>query len=133
MGMEIVLTRVLLERLLAAGREAVPDESCGILLGENRRLDRVEPTRNVHPTPRTHFEIDPQALVEAHRAARSGGPQVLGYYHSHPGGSAAPSETDRAQASGDGRVWAIIGDGDVAFWRDGEDGFAKLSYIVSGG
>jgi hypothetical protein len=33
-------------------------------------------------------------------------------------------------ATGDGRVWAIVGEDAVTFWRDDEDGFAKLSYRV---
>ena len=85
---------------------------------------------NVAFDPRRSFEIDPQALIAAHRAAREGGPAVLGYYHSHPAGAAVPSDTDRAMAAGDGRVWAIVGKGDVTFWRDDRDGFAPLPYAV---
>ena len=131
--MTLAVAAAVIERLLAEAGEAFPAEACGLLLGRADRIERVQPTRNVHPTPRTHFEIDPQALVEAHRAARGGGPQVLGYYHAHPAGPAEPSATDRAQASGDGRVWAIVGRGELAFWRDGAGGFAKLSYIADDG
>lgn len=129
--MEILLTRALRTRLLAEAEQALPNESCGLLLGHGNRIERVQPARNVHPTPQTHFEIDPQALIDAHRAARTGGPEVLGYYHSHSTGVAEPSATDRDQAAGDGRIWAIVAGGDVAFWRDGEDGFAVLSYTLA--
>lgn len=131
--MEIHLTRAVLEGVLADAEWAHPEEACGILLGHQNRIEGLKSTRNVHPTPQTHFEIDPQALIDAHRAARPGGFAVLGYYHSHPTGGTEPSAIDRAAASGDGRVWAIVASGDVAFWRDDEDGFAKLSYIVSEG
>ena len=117
--------------LLMDSINAFPQEACGVLLGHDLSIGQVQPARNVHPTPQTHFEIDPQALVDAHRAARQGGPDVLGYYHSHPTGSAQPSATDRAQAAGDGRIWAIVASGDVTFWRDGEDGFAALSYLLA--
>ena len=129
---QIALARHMVQVLLSESADAFPDEACGILLGRGNRIERVSPARNVHPTPRTHFEIDPQALVDAHRTARQGGPQVLGYYHSHPTGQAEPSATDRAMASGDGRVWAVVAAGDVTFWRDDEDGFVKLSSIVTG-
>ena len=56
--------------------------------------------------------------------------RCVGYYHSHPTGPAEPSATDRAQASGDGRVWAIVGEDGVTFWRDDERGFAPLSYAI---
>jgi proteasome lid subunit RPN8/RPN11 len=131
--MDMELTRASLQRLLDVAREGSPGEVCGLLLGSGPRIDAISPAANIHPTPRTHFEIDPQALIDAHRAARNGGPEVVGYYHSHPDGPAEPSDTDRAQAAGDGRVWAIVARGDVTFWRDDEDGFAKLSYIVSEG
>ena len=131
--MEIGLTRAVLDSILAHAKSAHPEEACGILLGRGKRITQLRSSRNVHLTPQTHFEIDPQALIDAHRAARKGGPEVIGYYHSHPTGCAEPSATDGALASGDGRVWAIVAGDDVAFWRDDEDGFAKLSYIVTEG
>ena len=33
-------------------------------------------------------------------------------------------------AAGDGRVWAIVGQGGVTFWRDEEVGFVPLSYAI---
>lgn len=93
-------------------------------------IEQAVPAANVHSDPPRHFEIDPQVLVDAHRAARAGGPDVVGYYHSHPAGRAEPSAVDRTMASGDRRVWAIVAGGDVAFWRDDEAGFAALSYTI---
>lgn len=129
--MRIELTRAARERILSEAKHAFPAEACGLLLGKAGRVEQVQPARNIHPTPQTHFEIDPQALVDAHRTARNGGPEVIGYYHSHPNGLAEPSATDREQALRDGRIWAIAAGGDVTFWRDDEGGFATLSYIVS--
>ncbi|MXP41771.1 peptidase [Altererythrobacter soli] len=129
--MEIVLTRVAFDRITAEAANALPDEACGILLGQGNRIEQARPARNVHPEPRTHFEIDPQALVDAHRAARAGGPQVIGYYHSHPSGPAEPSKTDQAMAAGDGSVWAIVAGGDVRCWIDDAAGFAELSYVLA--
>jgi len=128
--MAIELTRAARERILREAARAFPEEACGLLLGRGGRIAQAKPARNVHPSPRTHFEIDPQALIDAHRAARDRGPGVIGYYHSHPSGPAEPSATDRAMAAGDSRVWAIGGDGDVTFWRDDEGGFTTLSYTV---
>jgi proteasome lid subunit RPN8/RPN11 len=113
----------------AEARDSAPEECCGLLLG-HKAVEGALPARNIAAEPWHRFEIDPQALIDAHRAARAGGPQVIGYYHSHPAGPARPSATDRAQAAGDGRVWAIVGAGDVTFWRDDEDGFVSLSYTV---
>ncbi len=114
-------------------RHAHPNECCGILYGSRDHITHAEPTRNVHPTPDTHFEIDPAALIAAHRIAREGGSAVAGYYHSHPLGPAEPSAADAAMAAGDGAIWAIVARGDIRFWRDGEAGFEPLSYIEQGG
>ncbi|WP_343809035.1 M67 family metallopeptidase [Alteraurantiacibacter aestuarii] len=123
------MTQEALALMLAEAARAAPHECCGILLGAGNHVRTARPAANIDPSPHSRFEIDPQALVDAHRAARAGGPQVLGYYHSHPGGPPRPSATDAAMAGGDGRIWAIIGhNGDVMFWRDGESGFAELSY-----
>ena len=121
------VTSAVLSQLRDEAARAHPRECCGILLGERNRITAAVQARNVHPTPATHFEIDPQALIDAHRAARAGGPEVVGYYHSHPNGIAEPSMTDRAMAAGDGRVWAIIAGGQIAFWRDEPGGFVPLA------
>jgi len=116
--------------MLAAARAAHPREACGLLLGVGQRIHTAAAAANVHPRPLRHFEIDPAALIAAHRAARAGGPQVLGYWHSHPNGRPEPSQEDRALASGDGRAWAIVASGCISVWRDGPEGFEALSYSV---
>ena len=124
--MDHEVTREVLDQLRHEAEKAAPNECCGLLLGREGVIAAARPVRNVHRAPRTHFEIDPQALIDAHRAARQGGPEVIGYYHSHPHGPARPSATDRAMAHGDGRVWAIIGGGEITFWRDEVDGFRQI-------
>lgn len=128
--MKLQIIRSIVDQVLAEAARAHPRECCGILLGDGETIGALQPARNVHPAPETHFEIDPRALLDAHRAARGKGPQVMGYYHSHPCGRAEPSSTDQAMAAGDGRVWAIAGEGEVRFWRDDERGFEPLSLRV---
>jgi desampylase len=113
----------------AAAKDAAPDECCGLLLG-GEAIEEARPAANVATDPLRRFEIDPQSLVDAHRGARAGELQVIGYYHSHPAGPGEPSDTDRAMAPGDGKVWAIVAKSDVTFWRDDRDGFAPLPYAV---
>lgn len=128
--MPLEVSSALIERLVADAAAAYPHEACGLLLGRVEQVAEARLCANVHPDPACHFEIEPQALIDAHRAARSGGPQVVGYFHSHPAGPPEPSATDRAHATGDGRVWAIIGEGSVGWWRDAPGGFEPLSYTV---
>ena len=133
--MEIEVSSGVVATIVAQASAALPREACGLLLGAGDVVDSVAACANVHPMPETQFEIDPQALIDAHRAARAGGPQVLGYWHSHPSGPPAPSATDRSHATGDGRVWAIVAfdraGGRVGWWRDTERGFEPLSYRAS--
>ncbi|WP_347303302.1 M67 family metallopeptidase [Croceibacterium sp. TMG7-5b_MA50] len=120
--------------MLREAPAALPRECCGLLLGHGAAIARAVPTANVADDPWRGFEIDPAALIAAYRAERGGGPQLLGYYHSHPTGDARPSATDRAMAAGDGRVWAIIAAGAVCWWRDEPGGgFQQLSCSVMPG
>ena len=133
MGMPLAVARSVIATLLAEAAHAMPEEACGLLLGATNHIETATPTRNVHPTPHTHFEIDPAALIAAHKAARAGGSQIAGYWHSHPTGNAKPSATDQASAGRDGKCWAIVAGGEVTFWRDLPGGFEPLpSRVVEG-
>lgn len=131
--MALEVTSGAMATVVEEAAKAAPDEACGLLLGRGGRVETAMPTANVHPDPRTHFEIDPMALIAAHRAARAGGPEVIGYFHSHPTGHPSPSAVDCEHSSGDGRAWAIAAGGEVTFWRDTPGGFAPLSYVVLDG
>ena len=128
--MTIEVTSGVIATLRAEAQRAAPRECCGLLLGEGGRIREARSAANVSPEPELRFEIDPLALLCAHKAARSGGPQVLGYYHSHPSGHPVPSATDCEHSTGDLRIWAIVAGGEVAFWRDSGKGFTELSCRV---
>ena len=131
MGMTIEVTSGTMATLLEEAERAAPQECCGLLLGAGSKVLEARPAANVALDPARHFEIDPAALFAAHRAARGGGPELLGYYHSHPAGHPFPSATDCEHASGDDRVWAIIAGGEVVFWRDGPGGFAAMAVVIA--
>lgn len=131
--MTLEVTSGALATLRKEAIRAQPEECCGLLLGQGLRIERAVPAANINPDPLHHFEIDPIALIAAHKAARTGGPQVLGYYHSHPNGRREPSAEDIAMAERAGRIWAIIAAGDVQWWRDGQHGFELLSSRVVDG
>jgi proteasome lid subunit RPN8/RPN11 len=128
--MVLEVTSDIIATLVAEAARAAPAECCGLLLGRDGRISEARPAANLADDPLRHFEIDPAALFAAHREARGGGLELLGYYHSHPTGHPVPSATDCEHASGDRRAWAIVAGGQVAFWRDGESGFEALSYCV---
>ncbi len=129
----VAVRRSALAAMIAASNDAAPQESCGLLLGDARTIEHATPVANVAAEPLFRFEIDPGALIAAHRAERAGGMALVGYFHSHPVGHPRPSATDCEHASGDGRLWAIVANDETTLWRDTPQGFASLSYDVIDG
>lgn len=93
-----------------------------MLFGAGGVIDAFQTVENVAEAPDRHFEIDPAALFAALRAERAGGPNIAGYWHSHPSGDATPSVTDAAMAAPDGKLWLIAGGDRVTAWRAVERG-----------
>ncbi|MDB5694752.1 MAG: hypothetical protein JWN21_295 [Sphingomonas bacterium] len=114
--MDVRISSDLLQRIMADAA-AWPDEICGLLFGTPEAIEATEPCRNVAADPHLRFEIDPAALIAAHRAARAGGPQLIGCYHSHPGGNPTPSPRDAADAAANGWLWLIVGSGQARLFR----------------
>ncbi|SFP75110.1 Mov34/MPN/PAD-1 family protein [Sphingomonas rubra] len=111
------ISRESLDRIVAETMRDPVVEACGLLLGSGLRVDAVEPCRNVAADPARWFEIDPAALIAAHRRARAGEPAVIGCFHSHPGGRAEPSPRDAADAAPDGGIWIVVAGDHVTAWR----------------
>lgn len=80
--------------------EAVfPNECCGAMLGssdgETKRVTLALPLENVHAGPQaTRYELRPEDLLQAEKAARARGLDLVGIFHSHPDHDAYFSETD---------------------------------------
>lgn len=125
--MSVTISRMLLDQIqaIAAADRA---EVCGLLLGAAGRIDGIAPAANVAPDPARHFELDPVALIAAHRVARAGGAQIIGHYHSHPSGVAVPSATDAACAAPDGSLWLIVAGADARLWVAQGDGAAGVRF-----
>ena len=91
-------------------------EVCGLLFGTVEAVEAVQRCANVADRPTTRFEIDPAALIAAHKAERAGGAKLIGHYHSHPNGVCAPSEADRVEALDAGRFWVIVAGVELGVW-----------------
>lgn len=115
--MPVEISSAVVGRIIEAAAVAMPREACGLLLGARKRIAECTQTPNVSADPYHHFEIDPGALFAAMREERSGGPKLLGYWHSHPYGDPTPSDTDLAMAPRDGRLWLIVAGQEARLWR----------------
>jgi proteasome lid subunit RPN8/RPN11 len=102
------IARSALDAIVEHARTAMPAECCGLLLGTGTAVAEAAPTPNVSDDPNRFF-IEPRAHIAARRAARERGLEVLGFYHSHPHSSPAPSVTDLLEASYPDHLYLIVG------------------------
>lgn len=76
-----------------------PNECCGAMLGrlqgEKKTVTEAVPLENAYAGAQgARYELRPEDLLEADRAARARGLDLIGIFHSHPDAAAYFSETD---------------------------------------
>ena len=101
----ISLTTGQIQELASIAKDVLPNESCGLLLGENDAVVEILPMRNVDESPLT-FSIESTELVDAYNLAESKGLQVIAIFHSHPA-QPSPSSTDIKFMEINPVVWLI--------------------------
>jgi proteasome lid subunit RPN8/RPN11 len=87
------------QTMVLHAERSYPNECCGAMLGRIRGADKevVEavPLDNAFAgAQNARYELRPEDLLEADRAARSRGLDLIGIFHSHPDCAAYFSETD---------------------------------------
>jgi proteasome lid subunit RPN8/RPN11 len=84
--------------MVAHARATYPNECCGAMLGSNNGEKTVQvamPLKNAFEGAQaTRYELHPEDLLAADRAARDRGMDLIGIYHSHPDCDAYFSQTD---------------------------------------
>jgi cysteine synthase B len=109
----VVLAREHLASVLEQAGEEAPLESCGLLLGRGRTVERVFRGTNIDRSPVT-YNMDPQELFRAHREMESAGLDLVAIYHSHPRTPAFPSSTDVGKAMYPDAIYVIVSLQDVS-------------------
>ena len=132
MGLRI--SRALQAQLLAEAAATPEREVCGLLFGITAdTVTMIRACENIAANPADNFEIDPVALIAAHKAERAGGPRLIGCYHSHPNGVDEPSARDREAAWGNDTLWLIIAANRLAAWKNSDVGaFARVEIESEG-
>ena len=89
--------------MISHARQTYPNECCGAMLGSldgEQKLVRIAlPLENAFPGAQAaRYELRPEDLLAADRAARSRQMDLIGIYHSHPDCDAYFSATDLANS-----------------------------------
>ncbi|MGC6486198.1 MAG: Mov34/MPN/PAD-1 family protein [Planctomycetota bacterium] len=118
---EVAWTEGVRSELLRAVAACRPRELVAVLggrcAGRAASVTAFVEVPNVAPADDS-FAVEPAAFAAAERSLRRAGCAFVGFVHSHPNGSAAPSERDRAE------LWPcclqlIAAGGDLrAYWLD---------------
>jgi len=108
-GHQLAMSAELAEGIRRHGAETFPHECCGALLGRDPASEAspsgirevVELFRFLNrreDSPLNRFAVTPEDVLDAEKAARGHGLDVIGWYHPHPDHPARPSQFDREHA-----------------------------------
>lgn len=111
--MKLILSAADMALLKAEATRAFPEECCGLMAGYDDggriTVTEIAPAANVSAADRArNFEIDPGVRISLERRLRAGDTKIIGHFHSHPKGEAAPSLQDLAMAYEPDLVWVIM-------------------------
>jgi [CysO sulfur-carrier protein]-S-L-cysteine hydrolase len=93
----LTISRTDLQSIIDHCIAGYPDEACGILAGTSGRVDKVYCMANARPGP-VSYEMDPEEQFRVMKDIRQAGLEMVGMFHSHPGGRAFPSSIDVEKA-----------------------------------
>jgi proteasome lid subunit RPN8/RPN11 len=93
------LTRSLWLEMIGHAYDGLPDEACGLLVGELAvgSVKGFHPCRNAATSSRV-YEVDGRDYMRVDREAEGRGLDIVGVMHSHTHTEAYPSPTDVEQA-----------------------------------
>jgi desampylase len=130
----IELPAALAEQIRHEAAIAAPRECCGLVEGLREEcrflVTALHPACNL-AIEDDRFDIDPRDHVAAAKSARARGRQIIGCYHSHPGGAARPSPRDAAGAGEEKFLWLIAAGAEVVPFVYLCGGFADAEWVTS--
>jgi proteasome lid subunit RPN8/RPN11 len=105
---QLKINSELADKIRDHGAQTYPHECCGALLGRDAEVADRRVYREIHAlhplvnrrddSPNNRFSVTSQDVLDAEKAARQQGLEVVGWYHSHPDHPARPSQYDRDHA-----------------------------------
>jgi len=105
--LNLEIPRDILDEIVEQARAELPNEACGILAGQTRRVWKLYKMTNTDRSG-VHFMMMPAEQFEVARAIRAAGLEMLAVYHSHPETPARPSDEDVRLALTPGAAHLIV-------------------------
>lgn len=94
-------------RMVEQAKAEAPIETCGILAGSNRRVEKLYEMRNAEQRS-DHFMMEPKEQFAVIKDIRSASLEMLAIYHSHPETPARLSAEDIRLALTTNVVYVIL-------------------------
>lgn len=89
----LILSAELKQQMQAHLQSCLPNEGCGLVLGNGSIAELVIPITNVLAS-QTRYRMDALELLSALRKMEDAGFSLVAIFHSHPSGESIPSSTD---------------------------------------
>lgn len=97
---QVIISQQLEKDLLSACQLRLPYETCGVLYGAELQnhvaVDGYSIIRNISACATSAFSFDPKEWIDIYYQAQKNQRNIVGFFHSHPQGSASPSIDDQA-------------------------------------
>lgn len=91
------IPNIIFEQVIAQVKAEAPIEACGILAGNDNRVEKLYKMTNTDKRS-DHFMMEPTEQFKVVKDIRSAGLEMLAIYHSHPETPARPSAEDNRLA-----------------------------------
>jgi proteasome lid subunit RPN8/RPN11 len=121
----------ILKEMLVQAKEHAPIEACGILAGNNERVEKLYKMTNVDNS-NNHFMMEPKEQFATVKEIRSTGLEMLAIYHSHPETPARPSVEDIKLALTPNVIYVIVSLQSVRTPKENTNGSAIKGFHISG-
>jgi proteasome lid subunit RPN8/RPN11 len=105
--LKLEIPEYIFKDMLEQAIEEAPIEACGILAGDNGRVEKFYKMRNSEQR-RDHFMMSPEEQFAVVKDIRAVSLEMLAIYHSHPETPARPSDEDVRFAVTPGVIYVIL-------------------------
>ncbi len=95
------------EQMVAQAEAEAPIEACGILAGNDGKVEKLYKMTNVDNSS-DHFMMEPKEQFAVVKDIRSAGLEMLAIYHSHPETPARPSAEDIRLALAPDVIYVVL-------------------------